>query len=65
VVTALFGMAISVPAAASGPARPAGDYIVVLADGTDASATASEHAQSYGAKVGHVYRYALRGYAAH
>lgn len=65
VVAALFGGAMTLRAAASKPVMPAGDYIVVLADGTDASATALEHARSYGARVGHVYRYALRGYSAH
>ncbi|HEX6077188.1 MAG TPA: S8 family serine peptidase [Micromonosporaceae bacterium] len=62
---ALLGGAMTLPVAASGPAKAAGDYIVILADESDASATASEHARSHGAKVGHVYRYALRGYSAH
>ncbi len=65
VVAALFGGAMTLPVGASGPERPAGDYIVVLTDGIDASATASEHARLHGAKVGHVYRHALRGYSAH
>jgi subtilisin family serine protease len=63
-VVALLGGATALPVAASGPGKSAGDYIVVLADGVDASATASDHARSYGARLGHVYRYALRGYSA-
>src|SRR6266511_3536339 len=58
------GGVIAQPARASGPASPAGDYIVVLAADADASVTASDHARWYGAGVGHVYRHALRGYSA-
>jgi len=61
---ALLGAATTMPAAAS-PAGVAGDYIVILADGTNAGSVAAEHARSYGADVGHVYRHALRGYSAH
>jgi subtilisin len=40
-------------------------YIVVLHDDVlDVSAVAQEHALSYGASVQHVYRHALKGYAA-
>jgi subtilisin len=47
-------------------AQPAGDaaYIVVLRDGTDAQAVATEHASTYGLTITHVYEQALRGYAA-
>jgi len=62
---ALLGAATTLPAAASGPADAAGAYIVILADSTDAGSVAHEHARSYGADVGHVYRHALRGYSAH
>jgi subtilisin family serine protease len=61
---ALLGVT-TLPAAASGPATGVGDYIVILADGTNAGGVAREHARSHGADVGHVYRYALRGYSAH
>jgi subtilisin len=40
-------------------------YIIVLHDDIlDVSAVAQEHAQSYGASVQHIYRHALKGYAA-
>src|SRR5919204_4219116 len=48
------------PATASAPGR----YIVVLRDGADAPAVASEHSRRFGARVSHVYRAALDGYAA-
>jgi subtilisin len=41
-----------------------GRYIVVLKDGSDPAAIATKHRQQYGAEVSHVYRYALKGYAA-
>jgi subtilisin len=54
---------ISVGTAAS--AASAGRYIVVLKDAVaDPAAVAAEHTRRYGADVSHVYRYALRGYAA-
>jgi subtilisin len=65
VLVAVFGGAMTLPAEASGSAKLADDYIVTLADGTDPSAMASKHAQLHGAKVEHIYRYALRGYSAH
>ena len=56
--------AAAVPAhAAAGDAIP-GSYIVTLQDGEPAG-VANEHARRYGASVDHVYRHALRGYAAH
>jgi subtilisin len=42
---------------------PEGDYIVVLKDGTDAKAKADKHSQDNGAKVGHLYQSALKGYS--
>ena len=48
----------------SSEGRIPGQYIVVLNDRADAGAVGREHARSYGASVLHVYRYALRGYAA-
>lgn len=42
-----------------------GRYIVVLRDtGADPGAVAREHVRTYGASVGWVYRYALKGYSA-
>jgi subtilisin family serine protease len=48
------------------PAQPVsvGRYIVVLRSGMDAKTIASDHARRFGASVEHVYRHALRGYAA-
>lgn len=40
------------------------EYVVVLKDGTDASAVAAEHARGAGAKVTRTYESALQGYAA-
>lgn len=39
-------------------------YIVVLKDGQDSDLVASELAQSQGLGLGHVYKYALRGFSA-
>jgi subtilisin family serine protease len=44
---------------------PEGDYIVVLKDRADPMKMAAEHVQSHGARMMHIYRHALRGYAAH
>ena len=41
-----------------------GDYIVVLRSGADSVAIAARHKQKYGAELTHVYKHALRGYAA-
>ena len=42
-----------------------GRYIVVLKDSVgDPRRVANEHSQAFNASVGHVYRYALKGYAA-
>lgn len=39
--------------------------IVVLRDGADSEGVAAEHASKHGATVSHVYKFALKGYAAH
>jgi subtilisin family serine protease len=65
VVTTFVGGAMTLPGRAVEPAMQEGDYIVVLADRTDPTKMASEHAQSHGARMMHIYRHALRGYAAH
>ena len=44
--------------------RIAGSYIVVLKDDAKAGSVAAHHARRYGASVSHVYRAALKGYAA-
>src|SRR5438034_8976808 len=41
-----------------------GQYIVVLKDGVDGAAVATENARSLGAVISHRYQYALNGYAA-
>ena len=48
--------------AASSPAAKA--VIVVLTDGADSDAVARDHSRRFAADVSHVYRAALRGYAA-
>ncbi|HEX2051759.1 MAG TPA: S8 family serine peptidase [Actinomycetota bacterium] len=51
--------------AAAGPARSERTgYIVVLKDSASPRAVSSDHAQRFGADVSHVYRHALKGYAA-
>jgi subtilisin len=51
--------------AAAAPAGSGlGQYIVVAKPGVDAAALARDHARADGAVVSHVYRHALRGYAA-
>ena len=60
-------VALSVPAGASteaGPEYVAGRYIVVLDDAAAAGAVADLHEATYGIDVTHVYRSALKGYAA-
>jgi subtilisin len=59
--------AVGVPVAVAQPAGDGvipGSYIVAL-DSGDPGAVAKEHGQRHGAAVDHVYRHALRGYAAH
>lgn len=41
-----------------------GKYIVMLRDDADPDAVVREHSQRYGAGVTHVYRHAIKGYAA-
>ena len=45
-------------------AASADGYIVVLKDNADSGAVADQHRGRYGAQLKHVYRHALRGYAA-
>lgn len=45
-------------------AAAAGSYIVMLKDGSNESAVASEHSRKHGAEVEHRYHSALRGYSA-
>ena len=62
-VALLVGALVSVPPAQA--EGRAGRYIVVLtATAGDPGAVAAEHANEHSAVVSHVYRYALRGYAA-
>lgn len=64
VVSVLIGASLAVGAPARANGRP-GRYIVVLNPGSgDPGAVAAEHANEHSAVVSHVYRYALRGYAA-
>lgn len=60
----LAGSATSSPGGASAAGTIPGQYIVVLKNGTDASALAAKHGKKYGADVSYVYKHALRGYAA-
>jgi subtilisin len=64
VVLAALSLSIlaAMPGAGAAPVR-AGSYIVVLKGGSPGS-LASQHAARYGARVGHVYRHALKGYSA-
>jgi subtilisin len=50
--------------AVAAPSGRTGSYIVVLKGNASPSTLARAHASRYGAKVGHVYRHALRGYSA-
>lgn len=50
-------------AAAAAPAEAHG-YIVVLRDGADASALATQHGHAHGFTADHIYSHALRGYSA-
>ncbi len=56
-------------AGALAPARSAASdakaVIVVLRSDADSDAVATEHAAKHGATVSHVYKFALKGYAAH
>jgi subtilisin len=60
----LVSVMAAVPSAAA-PSGRAGSYIVVLKDtAASPSTVARSHADRYGARVGHVYRHALKGYSA-
>ena len=48
----------------AGYANAAGSFIITLRPGVDPGTAAGDLARSKGAAVGHVYRHALRGYAA-
>ena len=67
-VVALGGMIASIgaiPAAqARGSSEPVGDYIVVLAEGTNPRDVARDHAAAHRAEIRFVYTSALSGYAA-
>ena len=55
------GVSAATPPAPAGPPAP---YIVVLRDGSDPNQIGEEHGRRFNAEVRHVYRSALRGYAA-
>jgi len=66
VIVAFLVVVIGLDRSATAAAAAQSDsVIVVLRDGVDADHTAAQHGASYGAQVSHVYRSALRGYAAH
>jgi len=61
----LVSVMAAMPSAAAAPSGRSGSYIVVLKDtATSPSTLARAHADRYGARVGHVYRHALKGYSA-
>jgi len=61
----LVSVMAAMPSAAAAPSGRSGSYIVVLKDtATGPSTLARAHADRYGARVGHVYRHALKGYSA-
>ena len=63
--TATVAAATATAATAAGNPARVGRYIVVLRDSVgDPSAVANAHARGLGARVSHVYRFALKGYAA-
>ncbi len=67
VLVALFAVAVLVAgtgATATAAPDPSDGYIVMLRADVDSQSVAAEHARVYGAAVGHVYRYAIRGYSA-
>ena len=55
---------VLVGVSAAPAAARAGDYIVVLKDGVSVDSAVSKHKSKHGADVFHVYKHALRGYAA-
>jgi subtilisin family serine protease len=65
VVAVLTTGALAPPAAAARPAsEPTGSYIVTLVDGAPTPETAATQARAHRARVEHVYRRAVHGYAA-
>lgn len=58
------GPAIAIMTKAAPPQAPAGKYIVVLKDGTDADEGARDLGSRHGLAVGQVYHAALNGFAA-
>jgi subtilisin len=61
----LVSVMVAVPVARARQSGRAGRVIVVLeSTATSPGTLASQHARRYGARVGHVYRHALRGYSA-
>jgi len=61
---ALGATAVAANAAPTTSGADRSGYIVVLKDSTAPGQVAREHSQQHGAAVGHVYRYALKGYSA-
>jgi len=57
-------LAAPASAGAGAPAAHPERVIVVLHDGVDSTAVARDHAQRFGAQVGHIYHAALAGYSA-
>lgn len=63
-LTAMVAM-LAAPASAGAAGTPTGRYIVVLNDDVARPGqVAAQQARAYGLEVSHVYRYALKGYAA-
>ncbi len=58
-------LALSLAAVAPATAGPSSSYIVTLRDGVSVDATVRAHGRALGLRADHVYRHALRGYAAH
>ncbi len=56
-------VSLLVPATSLGASNVDG-YIVVLKDNVDSGAVADQHRGRYGAQLEHIYRHALKGYAA-
>ena len=64
-VASLAGSAALPNVAMSQPSPASGRYIVLLKDDVfDPGQSAAEHGKAHGFKASHVYRHALRGYAA-
>jgi subtilisin len=60
----LVSVMAAMPSAAAAPSGSTGSYIVVLKDTASPSTMARAHADRFGARIGHVYRHALKGYSA-